>query len=294
MALVVMITSSSVGTGSLPSGSCSACWGRDWLVEAGGGAGARDPRPGGGVRQLHGPLGVHVRAAQVRHAQARAGEHVEAGQRDRLGGPGQDLAEQLGVDVADDRVLVHQLGVRAGAQGDLVADRVADRLEAEVGEHPRRLVDSRLDGVGGADVRAGLGPGGRSQPGDVRGAGPVQLGVQRAGELADRRRRGARVEPVRTPPGGPLVRDPGDPPRGQQRVEVAADRVGVQADRLGDLLDPDDVVGSLDELQDGRPRVASRRRWVRAAGRARSRSAPGPARPSAGGSMSRSRGMSTT
>ena len=125
--------------------------------------------------------------AQVRHAQARAGEHVEAGQRDRLGGPGQDLAEQLGVDVTDDRVLVHQVGVGARPQGDLVADRVADRLEAEVAEHPGRLVDGLLEGVGGADVRAGLGPGGRGQAGNVRGTGPIELGVQGAGEVSDRR-----------------------------------------------------------------------------------------------------------
>ena len=39
---------------------------------------------------------------------------------------------------------------------------------------------------------------------------------------------------------------------------MAADGVGVKADCLGDLLDPDDVVGGLDELQDGRSRVASR------------------------------------
>ena len=194
----------------------------------------------------------------MRHAQPGPGEHVEAGQRDRLGRPGQDLPEQLGVDVADDRVLVHQLRIRTCPQRDLVADRVADRLEAEIGEYPGRLVDSSFDGVSGTDIRAGLSPRRSSQPGDVRGAGPVELGVQRARELPDRRRRGARVEPVRTSPGGPLVRDPGDPPRGQQGVEVAADGVGVKADCLGDLLDPDDVVGGLDELQDGRPRVASR------------------------------------
>ena len=123
----------------------------------------------------------------------------------------------------------------------------------------RRLVDGRLDGVDGADVRAGLGPGGRCQSGDVRGAGPVELGVQGAGKLTDRRRRRARVQPVRTAPGGPLVRDPGDPPRGQQGIEVPADRVRVQAHGLGDLLDPDDVVGGLDEVEDGRPGVATGR-----------------------------------